>query len=67
MKWLLALAIVLSLSAFVDAQYRVFHRFSGPPNDASYLIGALVLDAKGDLYGASANGGKYLSYGDDPG
>src|SRR5579863_4003664 len=38
-------------------QYKVLHSFSGPPNDASYVISSLVFDSQGNLYGTSANGG----------
>src|SRR5579863_10172682 len=54
---LLAIAAVICASAAGQNNFKVIHSFSGPPNDASYVVSDVVFDAKGNLYGTSANGG----------
>jgi uncharacterized repeat protein (TIGR03803 family) len=36
------------------------HAFAGPPNDGAYPIGAVALDAAGNLYGTTLHGGSAI-------
>jgi uncharacterized repeat protein (TIGR03803 family) len=37
--------------------------FAGPPNDGAFPVDNLILDAQGNLYGTTVQGGAYYQYG----
>lgn len=58
----LLLAFVLLLCAdmaWAQAKYKIIHAF-GAPGDGSQLLGSVVLDNAGNIYGTTYGGGAYL-------
>jgi len=62
----LSLVVMLALSlgvsgAAVGQTFSVLHGFRGQPEDGAAPLGGLLLDAAGNLYGTTLQGGKYSS------
>ena len=56
------LALSLGVSgAAVGQTFSVLHGFRGQPEDGAAPLGGLLLDAAGNLYGTTLQGGKYSS------
>jgi hypothetical protein len=61
---LISMFLTLAIVAFVSATgltaqaqtFTVLHAFTGPP-DGGFPNGGLILDAKGNLYGTTSEGG----------
>ena len=62
--WLLTLAALcgIAIAAGVPAAaqtFKVLHRFRGSPKDGEAPLSGLLMDAAGNLYGTTLQGGKY--------
>jgi len=57
---MLGLAVGVSAAA-LGQTFTVLHRFRGSPKDGEAPLGALLMDAAGNLYGTTLQGGKYSS------
>jgi uncharacterized repeat protein (TIGR03803 family) len=60
---ILALAVLASASAQAqDFEFsRILHSFTGPPDGQGLNVSKLTLDAEGNLYGTTAEGGNVIS------
>ena len=69
---LLMLAVLTGLATALTAPaaaqtFRVLHKFRGSPKDGAVPLGGLLMDAAGNLYGTTLQGGKYSSCQDSDG
>ncbi|HEX8818076.1 MAG TPA: choice-of-anchor tandem repeat GloVer-containing protein [Terriglobales bacterium] len=55
--WLCFLALMLVATAFAEWNESVLYSFQGGNSDGAVPVGGIVFDSKGNLYGATAEGG----------
>jgi uncharacterized repeat protein (TIGR03803 family) len=58
-SFLIVIAILLSVSNVWAVEYKVLHRFSAKHQDGEVPDGTVIVDAAGNLYGTTANGGSH--------